>query len=238
VAVYRLHPLLPDRVRFFDAGDGDEIDTLPMQDLIMGPGEQGVRRPRSVIERVEAHNAFYSLGVANAGAITLRNYPEFLRTLTRYDGQQLDVAAVDVFRTRECAIARYNDFRRMFRLAPAARWEDLAGGDPSLARDMRAVYSGDLDAVDLMVGLFGERRPAGFAFGETAFRVFLLMASRRLRSDRFFTQDFRPEIYSPVGMRWLAETSLSDMLRRHYPRLSGALDGVENPFKPWSAHAG
>ena len=35
--------------------------------------------------------------------------------------------------------------------------------------------------------------PTGFGFSDTAFRVFILMASRRLKSDRFFTTDWRTE---------------------------------------------
>jgi hypothetical protein len=42
------------------------------------------------------------------------------------------------------------------------------------------------------VGMYAEPLPPGFGFSDTAFRVFILMASRRLKSDRFFTSDFRP----------------------------------------------
>ena len=48
-------------------------------------------------------------------------------------------------------------------------------------------------------GLYAEPPPAGFGFSDTAFRIFILMASRRLKSDRFFTTDFRPEVYTPRG---------------------------------------
>ena len=41
------------------------------------------------------------------------------------------------------------------------------------------------------------RPPEGFAFSDTAFRVFVLMAPGRLKSDRFFTYDYRPEVYTP-----------------------------------------
>jgi Animal haem peroxidase len=233
VAVYRMHPLLPDEVTFARAGDGAEIGTWELKDLTMRRGE--LNRPRVFRHAVDDLDAFYSLGNAHAGAITLRNYPDFLRNLKRFDDSKLDLAAVDILRSRECAIAPYNRFRRMFRLRPVQSWAELAGGNPMLAAEMRDVYRGNFEAVDLMVGLFGERRPAGFAFSETAFRVFLLMAARRLRSDRFFTTDFRPEIYSPAGLEWVSTTTFSDMLLRHYPRLRRALRGVENPFKPWES---
>jgi hypothetical protein len=84
-----------------------------------------------------------------------------------------------------------------------------------------------------MVGLYAEPLPPGFGFSDTAFRVFILMASRRLKSDRFFTRDFRPELYGPAGFRWVKETTMKDVLLRHYPELAPALSGVDNAFAPW-----
>ena len=48
-----------------------------------------------------------------------------------------------------------------------------------------------------------EQPPPGFGFSDTAFRLFILMASRRIESDRFFTRDFRPEVYTPEGLAWV-----------------------------------
>ena len=79
-----------------------------------------------------------------------------------------------------------------------------------------------------------EPKPKGFAFSESAFRIFLLMASRRLQSDRFFTEAYTPETYTPVGLRWIEETSMSAVIRRHYPELSPA----GNAFKRWPASTG
>jgi hypothetical protein len=87
--------------------------------------------------------------------------------------------------------------------------------------------------VDLMTGLFAEPLPDGFGFSDTAFRVFVLMASRRLKSDRFFTDDYRAEIYTEFGLNYLRQTTMLDLLKRHYPGVRPALDGVDNAFKPW-----
>ncbi|MEO6110810.1 MAG: peroxidase family protein, partial [Nitrospiraceae bacterium] len=55
----------------------------------------------------------------------------------------------------------------------------------------------NIEDVDTVVGWLAEfRRPHGFAISETQFVVFILNASRRLFSDRFFTSSFRPEFYS------------------------------------------
>lgn len=90
-----------------------------------------------------------------------------------------------------------------------------------------------IEDVDLTVGLHAEPPPTGFGFGDTAFRIFILMASRRLKSDRFFTTDFTPETYTPEGMRWIAENDMSSVLARHYPDLGPALHSVRNAFAPW-----
>ena len=84
-----------------------------------------------------------------------------------------------------------------------------------------------------MVGLYTETPPEGFAFSDTAFRVFILMATRRLKSDRFFTYDYRPEVYTPEGLHWIENNTMSSVILRHYPDLGGASRSVENAFKPW-----
>ncbi|HVX57358.1 MAG TPA: hypothetical protein VHA37_06500, partial [Candidatus Saccharimonadales bacterium] len=65
--------------------------------------------------------------------------------------------------------------------------------------------------------------------------IFVLMASRRLNSDRFFTPDFTEDVYSKVGMDWIADSTLSTVLLRHFPSLAPALNGVNNAFAPWKA---
>ena len=60
----------------------------------------------------------------------------------------------------------------------------------------------NVEDLDTVVGWLAETtRPHGFAISETQFVVFILNASRRLFSDRFFTSSFRPEIYSTIGLQ-------------------------------------
>jgi hypothetical protein len=73
----------------------------------------------------------------------------------------------------------------------------------------------------------------GFGFSDTAFRIFILMASRRLESDRFFTHDYRPEVYTKEGIDWVERNSMRTLLLRHFPELESTLHGVANPFAPW-----
>jgi hypothetical protein len=81
--------------------------------------------------------------------------------------------------------------------------------------------------------MYAEDFPKGFGFSDTAFRIFILMASRRLESDRFFTSDFRPEIYTQAGMDWINANNMTSLLLRHFPRVAPALRQVQNAFAPW-----
>ena len=49
------------------------------------------------------------------------------------------------------------------------------------------------------------------------------MATRRIQSDRFLTVDFRPEIYSPLGMDWVQQNNMTSVILRHCPDLAALL---------------
>jgi hypothetical protein len=225
VAVYRMHPLLPDDFTFRSIATDEVLQERTFREL-------GALEVRRRLEEVGFVDSFYSFGVAHPGAIRLHNYPRFLQELRKPDGTVVDLAATDVLRIRERGVPRYNDFRRLFHLKPAATFEELTDV-PAWAEELRRVY-GDVERVDLMVGLYAEPLPKGFGFSDTAFRVFILMASRRLKSDRFFTSDYNAETYTQTGLDWIDETSMVDVLLRHYPQLQPALRGVDNAFAPWT----
>jgi hypothetical protein len=166
------------------------------------------------------------------GLVTLHNFPRDLQEFLRPDGRMADLAATDIMRHREMGVPRYNEFRRLLHLPAPATFAELTD-DPGWAKEISEVYRGDVERVDLMVGLFAEPRPAGFAFSDTAFRIFVLMASRRLNSDRFLTGDFTPAAYTPEGLRWIADNTMASVLLRHHPELRAAMRDVPNAFQPW-----
>ena len=228
--IYRMHPLIADNYTFRSAADDHLIAEYTFPE-IAGPHAQ------EVAERIDLGDAIYSFGVAHPGALVLNNFPRFLQQFQRPDNDRLmDLAATDILRTRELGVPRYNQFRRLLHLKPVRRFEDLTD-DPAQLAALRRLYR-DVDSVDTIVGMFAEKRPAGFGFSDTAFRIFIVMASRRLNSDRYFTQDFTPEIYTQLGMDWVQQTSMTDVLLRHYPQLRPVLRGVTNAFQPWQRVAG
>ena len=98
---------------------------------------------------------------------------------------------------------------------------------------MKDVYNGHSIASTPMVGLFAETPPSGFGFSDTAFRIFILMASRRLKSDRFLAVDFRPEIYTPLGIDWVDRNGMTSVILRHCPELASFLPRNASAFAPW-----
>jgi hypothetical protein len=224
VCVYRMHPLIPDEYGFRSLADDKPLQerTLP---------EVSVQHVRERFSEMSMPDLLYSFGTSHPGAITLHNFPRFLQDFHRADGSRVDLASIDVIRVRERGVPRYNEFRRLLHLKAFKTFEAMAD-TPEHAEDLRRVYS-DPEEVDTMVGMYAERKPKGFGFSDTAFRIFILMASRRLEADRFFTRDYRPEVYTQEGIDWVENNSMRTLLLRHFPALGPALEGVANPFAPW-----
>jgi hypothetical protein len=117
----------------------------------------------------------------------------------------------------------------------------------------------NIEDVDTVVGWLAEStRPHGFAISETQFVVFILNASRRLYSDRFFTSSFRPEFYTKVGVDWVNNNGpgsemmekgkpnehrqpvspFKRVLLQTIPELKPELENVVNVFDPWARDRG
>jgi hypothetical protein len=225
VAVYRMHPLIRDDYTFRRAADDSLIEERSFDTITD-------KRGNELLQGASTVDLLYSFGTLYPGALQLHNYPRHLQHFTRPDGKIVDLASIDVMRMREFGVPRYTLFRELVHMRPVRSFDDLTD-DPNWARQMREVYEGRLDRVDLMVGMFAEQKPQGFGFSDTAFRIFILMASRRLKSDRFFGVDYTPEVYTPLGIEWIEGTTMSDVLIRHYPELREALRGTHNAFANW-----
>src|SRR3954468_9813664 len=225
VSVYRMHPLIPDDWKLYEHKNGRLVEEREFVEL------QGAST-RSFMDGFDIPDLIYSLGVEHPGQICLHNYPKALQRFKRIDGELMDLATLDILRDRERGLPRYNDFREEMRM-PRVRSFDELTNNPEWAEQIRRVYNNDIDAVDLQVGMYADPLPPGFGFSDTAFRVFILMASRRLKSDRFFTTDFRPEVYTQTGIDWVNKTKMKDVILRHYPELEPSLQGMPNAFLPW-----
>ncbi len=226
VAVYRMHPLMRDNVEVYDIGSNEVARNIPLQNT-------RDRDAESLISSERPERLWYSFGITNPGSLTLNNYPNFLRNLSMPVVGNIDLATIDILRDRERGVPRYNEFRRQIGLNPITKFEDLTQDAATLAK-LKQVYGNDIEKIDTLVGMLAETvRPDGFAFGETAFQIFIMNASRRLMTDRFYTKDYRPEVYTAEGLDWVENTTMVDVIKRHNPQVAFSLTGVDNAFKPW-----
>lgn len=228
MSVYRLHPLLPDGLPIESEG------FVPLMELVGPKGNEKLKSTKTAVKYWDSILRY------PCGNLELFNYPRALRDLAPTDarGQALpehvDLAALDIYRDRERGVRRYNDFRRGLFMAPKKSIRDLCGENEEAYTAIVEVYGIDgIENVDLQIGLLAEKKIPGFAISETAFLIFLLMASRRLEADRFFTTDFNADVYSDVGFAWVKSTSsMRDVLKRHFPELERKIPKNFSAFKP------
>lgn len=241
VSVYRMHSLLPDAIVLRDLKSTTSEDQslpiqeeIPMREMIGKEGEKN-------LSKIGMEQMLVSMGHQSCGAATLWNYPSWMRNLVPHDidgddrPDLVDMAALDTYRDRERGIARYNEFRRNLLMVPINKWEDLTD-DEEVIEALQEVYGDDVEKLDLQVGLHAEKKIKGFAISETAFFIFLLIASRRLEADRFFTTDFNSRTYTEKGFDWVNKTeTLKDVIDRHFPEMTEKYMRCTSAFSMWSS---
>ena len=190
VSVYRLHPLLPDELELHSLADNALIDTMAFDEIILLNAE------KVLASGVQAADLFYSFGIQHpgpspaqlpaldAGPDAARRAPPRPRRRRHHPRP----------RARRAALQRVPP---PLHLTPAKTFDDLTD-NPVWAKELEEMY-GDVERVDLQIGMHAETPPKGFGFSDTAFRVFILMASRRIKSDRFLTDCFTEEYYTKPG---------------------------------------
>ena len=141
VAVYRMHPLIPDDFLFQSVRDDSVLQQRTLPDL-------GALEVRNRLGEMSMADIFYSFGRSHPGAITLHNYPKFLQHFNRPSGELIDLASTDILRTRERGVPRYNEFRRLVSSRPGhvVRGDDRQPGlGRAAARDVRRRRAGRPD---------------------------------------------------------------------------------------------
>ncbi|MBL7546117.1 MAG: hypothetical protein JNL11_20020 [Bdellovibrionaceae bacterium] len=242
-SVYRLHPLLPENITIKNMGNRTE-KSVPFINT---------RNHLSydIMAGNDLKDLFYSFGTQHPGQLVTNNFPKFMQELEIPGHPKMDLALVDILRDRERGVPRYNQFRKSIGLKPIKSYKDffkietnngqLTDAQVDKLNKFYKVYGRKADGtdnvedIDVLVGAYAEEiRPDGFGFGETQFQIFILMATRRLMADRFFTKDFNEEHYTRTGLYWVNNATMSKVILRHMPELAPKLKGVETAFNPWN----
>ena len=226
VEVYRLHSMLPETLVLRDQHGNIEEILRFIETRQRGSG--------ILTDRVEMAQLWHSFGLQHPGQLVLNNYPAFMQEMSIPGNPIYDLGTVDILRSRERGVPRYNAFRRALGLQPVKKFSDITD-DQEMVDRLTAAYDGDIELLDLMIGSLAEsHRPKDFAFGETIFQIFLLNATRRLQADRFYTDCYTAEYYTPEGLEWIDRTDMKTVLLRHHPELiRTGLANVQNAFQPW-----
>ncbi|MCY7304758.1 MAG: tetratricopeptide repeat protein [Rhodoferax sp.] len=232
--IYRLHSLLPEKLDLRRRNNTGDVERVPFHKTRQSGSPK-------ITTRFSMADLFYSFGTQHPGQLVLNNYPRFMQELSIPGIPFFDMGTVDVVRARERGVPRYNEFRRQLGLNPISRFEDLTSNADQV-RALKEVYGSDpadVEKLDLLVGTLGEGyRPTGFGFGETMFSIFLLNATRRLQADRFFTDSYNADVYTPEGLAWIDDVDLKTVLLRHFPELADTgLANIANAFEPWDSGA-
>ena len=227
--VYRLHSLLPEKLHLRKIG-GESVEEI----AFAASRQAGSRK---LVATCGVANLLYSFGTQHPGALVLNNYPHFMQELSIPGNPLFDMGAVDILRARERGVPRYNEFRRQLGMNPIRSFDDLTN-DKVQVKKLEEVYGrepGDVEKLDLLIGTLSEgHRPDLFGFGETMFQIFILNATRRLQADRFYTDFYNEETYTPEGLEWIDSSSLKTVLLRNFPELGKTgLANVTNAFEPW-----
>jgi hypothetical protein len=220
-----MHPLIPDdyQIRSHQTDEVvGESDLTPIQ----GHGT------REMIDRYGLADWIYSFGLADPGAITRHNHPNALRNLTGVNGDHVDIGTIDILRDRERGVPRYNEFRQKLRKKRVDKFEDLTPNPSGTSRSARS--TGVISTRSTrMSGCSARSCRQASASATRPSESFILMASRRLKSDRLFTNDYTPEVYTPEGLQWVESNLFGDVVKRQIPELTPALEGSKNAFAPW-----
>ena len=206
-----MHPLIPDDYTFSSLDDDGVLQERTLR------GDRRTRRPRAPrrdaddrrLLLVRAHRTR-----ARSSSTTSRGPSSTSSGPTGRDRPGRD-------RRHPHARARRPALQPVPPALPPEAGPVVRGHDrqPGVGRGARARSTATSSGSTTWSGCTRSRSRAGFGFSDTAFRVFILMASRRLKSDRFFTRDYRPEVYTQAGIDWV---EYNTMRTRAAPPLSRA----------------
>jgi prostaglandin-endoperoxide synthase 2 len=141
-----------------------------------------------------------------ASKIGLFNTPDFLVGPAEIPTIQLG---------RKTQMASYNDYREAYQFPRVTRFNQITG-DPQTQEMLQQLY-GNVDAVELYVGLFAEEVPENALLGQLATRLIAIDALSHVLTNPLLAENvYNQDTFSTVGWEIIHETkTLSDLVNRN-----------------------
>ena len=188
--LYRWHSLVPDYFML----NGQK----------MAPDDY--RYNNALLERHGVEKVMSDLTNQPAGRIGLFNTPRFL----------LEAESRSVSFGREFQLQSFNKYRQHFGLQPYFSIDEMADG-PEVAAQLKSLYGNDVNAVELNVGLFGEKRGAMDAMPETIIRMVAYDAFTHILTNPVLASEvYNVATFSELGMKIVQEeATLAQIVARN-----------------------
>lgn len=187
--LYRWHGLIPDHIMV----NNDHI------------GHRDYRFNNALLEQEGLNDIIASASASPAGEISLENVPEFMM-MAEYQNIKMG---------RDFRLASYNDYREHFGLKPMKSFQQLTG-NRHLANKLQNCY-GNIDKLELIVGLFAEKRGHKRLYGELMYTMVAYDAFTQVYTNPLLASNvFNAGTFSQLGLETIEKTSsLQDLVNRN-----------------------
>ncbi|MDQ2694599.1 MAG: peroxiredoxin [Pseudomonadota bacterium] len=171
--------LIPDLLRLRADGSAIAAGHLPLRDAFFVP------------DAIRAHGIeplLRGLAAAPAQEIDTRVVEDVRSFLFGPPGPGVggfDLVAINIQRGRDLGLADYNSARAAFGLDPVTSFADITG-DPGLQLALADAYGGNIDNIDLFIGMLAEDHLPGASVGELLAHILADQFRRARDADRFF----------------------------------------------------
>lgn len=188
--VYRWHSSLPETIQYNGAPIGTD-KTLWNNQLILDS---------------DIGTLLQETSAQAASKIGLFNTPDFLI-------EPAEVPTIEL--SRKVQLASYNDYREAYQFPRVTQFDQITG-NPQTQALLQQLY-GDVDNIELYVGLFAEDTPSNSLLGPLATRVIAVDALTHVLTSPLLAENiYNEHTFSPVGWKIIHETkTLSDLVNRN-----------------------
>ncbi|WP_145076224.1 peroxidase family protein [Aureliella helgolandensis] len=205
------HSTLNDDVEFFD-NDGRPVgEEIPLTEAFLNP---------QLLEETGIDSILKYDASTLAQEIDLEVVDSLRNALFGPPGSGgLDLVALNIQRGRDHGLADYNATREAYGLEAFDSFDDITS-DVELQQNLESLY-GDVNNIDLWVGLLAEDHVRNASVGELAQTIIADQFERLRDGDRFWYETS----FQGSALRQLQQTSLSDIIERN-TEVEGLQDNV------------